>query len=301
MKRDDEGAVLVFVTIGMTALLLMAAFALDVGQLLTHRERAQNSADAQALAVALNCANGLAMNNKLPALKTGQTETFDISSCAGQSQVQASVFRTAAFSFMPGSATVAGRATAQWGALGSDTGVFPITVGSCSFAGLAENVKITLHSYAVPGCGTPSGNFGFVANGCTNTQTVVVGNNIQGTTGNNIGGTGCSDLNSYIGQDVLIPVWNTESGSGSGGQYHVMAFALFHLTGWSTNGNNAGGTLKKQCNAASDGGTNDNVNMPCIRGWFEGYTTQGAVIVPGLACGPTSSNPLLTCLVLLIK
>ena len=34
MKRDDEGAVLVLVTIGMTALLLMAAFALDVGQLL---------------------------------------------------------------------------------------------------------------------------------------------------------------------------------------------------------------------------------------------------------------------------
>ena len=33
MKRDDEGSVLVLVTVGMTALLLMAAFALDIGQL----------------------------------------------------------------------------------------------------------------------------------------------------------------------------------------------------------------------------------------------------------------------------
>ena len=70
MKRDDEGAVLVFVTIGLAALLLMAAFALDVGQFFTHRARAQNSADAQALAVGLNCANGWPANNKLPALKT---------------------------------------------------------------------------------------------------------------------------------------------------------------------------------------------------------------------------------------
>ena len=136
-------------------------------------------------------------------------------------------------------------------------GVFPITVGSCSFTGLAQNVKVTLHSYAVPGCSAPSGNFGFVTNGCTNTQTVVVGNNIPGTTGNNLGGTGCSDLNSYLGQDVLIPVWDTQSGGSSGGTYHVMAFALFHLTGWSTNGNSAAGTLKKQCDASTDGGVED--------------------------------------------
>ena len=57
MKRGDEGAVLVLVTVGMTALLLMAAFALDIGELVAHKGRAQNSADAQSLAVALNCAN----------------------------------------------------------------------------------------------------------------------------------------------------------------------------------------------------------------------------------------------------
>jgi hypothetical protein len=301
MKRDDEGAVLVLVTVAMTALLLMAAFALDVGQFYTHRERAQNSADAQALAVGLNCANAVAMNNKPPTLQNGQTVGFDISSCAGKSQVEATVSKPAPFSFIPLSPTAAAKATAQWGALGSYAGVFPITVGHCSFSGLAQNVKITLHSYAVPGCSTPSGNFGFVDSGCSASQTVIVGNNIQGTTGNNLGGTGCSDLNAYLDKDVLIPVWDAESGNGSHGQYQVMAFALFHLTGWNTNGNNAGGTLKKQCDASADGGVNENVNKPCIRGWFKGFTTQGAVIVPGLTCGPASSNPLLTCVVRLIK
>ena len=63
--------------LGLTALLLMAAFALDVGQFFTHRERAQNSADAEALAVGLNCANGLAWNNKLPTLKNGQLPAFE--------------------------------------------------------------------------------------------------------------------------------------------------------------------------------------------------------------------------------
>jgi hypothetical protein len=301
MNRDDEGVVLVLATVAMTALLLMAAFALDFGQLVAHKERAQNSADARALAAALNCAQGMAADTApLPPLKAGQTPDPMVCDYSAN-EVTATIRKPVDLKFVPDPSPLARPATAKWGALGSSTGVFPITVGACSFAGLAQNVKITLHSYAVPGCGTPSGNFGFVENGCSASQTVLVGNNIPGTTGNNLGGTGCGDLNGYLDRDVLIPVWDTESGSGSGGQYHVMAFALFHFTGWSTNGNDRGGTLKKQCDASADGGVNENVNKPCIRGWFKGFTTQGAVIVPGLTCGPTSSNPLLTCLVLLTK
>ena len=76
MKRDDEGAVLVLVTIGMAFLLLMAAFALDFGQFTAHKERAQNTADARALAAALNCAEGKAADTApLPVLKAGQTES----------------------------------------------------------------------------------------------------------------------------------------------------------------------------------------------------------------------------------
>ena len=68
------------------------------------------------------------------------------------------------------------------------------------------------------------------------------------------------------------------------GQYHVMAFAIFHLTGWSTNGNNAGGTLDEQCDASADGGANDcTTTSRASEAVFKGFTTQ-ARHVPADAC-----------------
>jgi hypothetical protein len=179
-------------------------------------------------------------------------------------------------------------ATAKWGALGSSTGLFPITIGTCAFT-MAFNVPVTLHSYAVPGCPNPSGQFGFIAGGC-NSQTIVAGQNIPGTTGNNLLGTGCTEasLNALLGTDVLIPVWDTAAGTGSNATYHVLAYAIFRLTGWSTQGNNAAGTLKKQCDATADGDpvlpAAADKNKPCVRGVFKGFTTQTGTVVTGLAC-----------------
>src|SRR3954469_24090409 len=49
-RRDDEGFSLVFVGVGMMALVGVSMLAIDVGQLMTARSQAQNSADAGALA-----------------------------------------------------------------------------------------------------------------------------------------------------------------------------------------------------------------------------------------------------------
>jgi hypothetical protein len=303
MNRDDRGATIVLVTVAMSALLLMASFALDVGVFFAHGERAQNSADAQALAVALNCANGLGMNNKLPTLKNGQTVAFDISSCAGKSQVKADVYKPSPFAFTSKSPTAAGHATAEWGALGLQIGTFPLAVGTCSFTGLSLGTPVTLHSYAVPGCPNPSGNFGFVSHGCTN-STVTAGNPLIGTTGNNLGGTDCGGtLDQFLGKDMLVPVWDTNSGTGSQGNYHIISFAQFHVTGWSTNGgSNHGGTLGAMCDGTADGdpflpATGDK-NKPCIRGFFKGFTANTGTVVPGMQCGPST---LLACRVYIIK
>ena len=180
--------------------------------------------------------------------------------------------------------TVDRSATAKWGALGSGTAIFPLTIGTCAFT-ISFDVKVTLHSHAVPGCPNPSGQFGFVENGCT-TRTITADQTIPGTTGNNLVGTGCTEaaLNALVGTDVLIPVWDSAGGTGSNATYHIKAFAIFHLTGWSTNGNNAGGTLNKQCDASADGGVDEADNTPCIRGIFKGLTTQTGTVVPGLSC-----------------
>ena len=50
--RDDHGSATIFVVLAMTAMLVGAAFAIDVGQYVVHARSAQNTADATVLAVA---------------------------------------------------------------------------------------------------------------------------------------------------------------------------------------------------------------------------------------------------------
>jgi Putative Flp pilus-assembly TadE/G-like len=56
--RDDRGAVLVWVGVSLVALLGMGAMVIDVGALYAERRDLQNGADAAALAVAKDCAEG---------------------------------------------------------------------------------------------------------------------------------------------------------------------------------------------------------------------------------------------------
>ena len=49
-RRDEDGFSLVFVGVGMMAFVGVSMLAIDVGQLMTARSQAQNSADAGALA-----------------------------------------------------------------------------------------------------------------------------------------------------------------------------------------------------------------------------------------------------------
>ena len=57
-NRDDRGAVLVWVALMIVVLLGVGALVLDVGALCVERRELQNGADAAALAVAQDCAEG---------------------------------------------------------------------------------------------------------------------------------------------------------------------------------------------------------------------------------------------------
>jgi Flp pilus assembly protein TadG len=278
-KGSEDGLMAITVTVLAVVMFVMVAFSVDVGSAVAIARSAQNSADAAALAVATDCARTGSPSSVAPYLTNGQVPAALVPACnsGGTGAVTVTVSRTKDWTFgkLVGLTTYtkSRSATAKWGQLSSATDLFPITVGSCSFVGLALNVKVTLHSYAVPGCSTPSGNFGFIAGGCT-TQTIAAPGTLSGTTGNNLVGTGCPSLDPYIGRDVLVPVWDTEASGGTNGTYHIYVYALFHLTGWSTQGNNHGGTLGSQCDASSDGGVNEHMNKPCVRGFFKGFTTQ---------------------------
>jgi hypothetical protein len=302
-KGADDGLVAITVTVLAAVMFVMIAFSVDVGSAVAITRAAQNSADAAALAVATDCARTGNPSSVEPYLTNGQVPAVVTPACnsGGTGAVTVTVSRTKDWTFgkLVGLTTYtkSRSATAKWGQLSSSTGLFPITVGSCSFSDLALNQKVTLHGYEAPGspCSTPSGNFGFIAGGCT-TQTIAAPTTLPGTTGNNLGGTGCTSLNSYIGQDVLVPVWDTEVSGGTNSTYHIYVYALFHLTGWSTQGgNNHGGTLGSQCDASSDGGVNEHTNKPCIRGFFKGFTTQRG----GTNGTPCVSGDFFSCLVYL--
>lgn len=59
LRRDDDGATIVFAAVILVALLALTAFAVDFGRMWEERRQLQNGADAAAVAIAEDCARGL--------------------------------------------------------------------------------------------------------------------------------------------------------------------------------------------------------------------------------------------------
>ena len=115
-RRDEEGFSLVFVGTGMMAFIAVSMLAIDVGQLMTARSQAQNSADAGALAGATalfynnwddRSASGPAVQNALATAKKNQVIGGDVNVVPADvvfltgpsglnNQVQVTVYRNAA-------------------------------------------------------------------------------------------------------------------------------------------------------------------------------------------------------------
>ena len=162
-------------------------------------------------------------------------------------------------------------ATAKWGTIGSATTI-PITISNCEFsqALLDGTTDITLYvddPKPQSGCSSLPGGFGqLVATGCSVTVSA------SGTVAGDPGG----DLQKQIPcitnptspelpHDVLIPMYDAAACQSSGcnghGPYPILGFAMFHVTGYSFNGNKYDGTLGNKCPDPSRG-------KYCIRGDF---------------------------------
>jgi hypothetical protein len=301
LNRDDEGITIVVVTIGMACLLLMAALGLDIGSAFFNKARAQNSADARALAAAINCANGQTISTALPALQSGQTvvapDGLDISSCAGNNQVTATVTKEQDFQFLPQHLTIDRRATAKWGTV-AGANVLPITIASCewSLARLDGNTDITLYlddPKVDSGCNSLPGGFSQLDRGSDGQCSIGLDGN------NDAGGDPGGDLKKQIPcvtnttgsplpHDVLVPIYDvsilTKANHDNGqGPYHILGFAEFHVTGYSFNGaGSSAGSLSGGCPPRPPDPLNPGAKDPkyCIRGDFIRMLAPGDT-VPG--------------------
>lgn len=277
--RDDRGVATIFLILAMTTIFAGAGFAIDVGQYVAHARSAQNSADATALAVATDCAlTGAPIIDYSPYRKSGQTITTPT---CGAGEASITVTKDVDGLFLPGvtAGAVDRSATARWGTLGSAK-TLPIVISDCEFsqALLFGNDDITLYlddTKPQSGCSSLPGGFSQLdGDGCD----VVI------STGGTAPGDPGADLQKvvpcltnpeapYLPHDVLIPMYAADAcqvdDCKGNGDYPIVGFAIFRVTGYSLNGKSYAGTLGKQCPDNSRG-------KYCLQGDFiPGTTPRG--------------------------
>jgi Flp pilus assembly protein TadG len=261
---DEQGAILIMVVLLTITLVAMAALVVDVGALLDERRQLQNGADAGALAVAHSCglgacdvalADGLANANS----RDGQSVAAVTLPPGNRVKVTTST-RGSDGAILPYAfgqvltgekgKTVQATAIAGWGPP-SSASALPLAISQCDLQQLGiGNYSVITFAKASGPCVArdTSGAFGWLTAPCPTTFSV--GATVAGDPGSS-GPSPCLVINS----DVLLPVFDTVTGTGNNTRYHIVGFAALHVTGWRFQGSNA--SLPNPCG-----------NSTCIAGTF---------------------------------
>jgi Flp pilus assembly protein TadG len=289
--HDERGVGTIFVVLAMTALLVGAAFAIDVGRYVLEARSAQNSADATALAVATDCARtGSPIADYSPYRKSEQS--ISTPACgSGETTITVTTPVTDGILLKQSAGDVDRDATARWGTLGTATTV-PLTISSCEFseALLDGTSDITLYlddPKPKSGCSSLPGGFSQLENdGCS----------VEVSAAGTVPGKPGGDLHKQVDcitnasgpalpHDVLIPIYDAAACKAAGckgkGPYPILGFAMFQVTGYSFNGSSYGGTLGKKCDDEKNRG------KYCIRGDFIRYATSEGTAGPSTNYGTT--------------
>lgn len=275
VARDDRGVATIFVILAMGAILIGAAFAIDVGRYVLEARSAQNSADATALAVATDCAlTGSPIADYAPYRKTEQAITKP---ACGNYEATITVTKKVDHTFLQRSVgDVTRSATAKWGTI-KRAATLPIVIADCEFTA-DEGQTITLYlddPKPSTGCSSLPGGFSqLLGEDCE--VTITAGELAPGKTGGDLQkDVPCiTDPNGppALPYPVLIPIYNVQACADAGckgkGPYKIDGFALLNITGYSFNGNAYDGSLDKKCPEDKDRG------KYCIRGVFKKYVTS---------------------------
>lgn len=276
IQDNERGGVTVMVALLMVVLLGFTALAVDVGVLYSERAQLQNGADASAIAVAQKCARSLsdpacssgstlassfANQNALDGMSNVQSISLDTAARkvtvltsareAGAAANSVSLYFARAMGIA--SAEVGALSSAMWGSPVKGPTLFPITVSICQVKGMTDVMQLLqLHGKLKnPGCnygpsGAPvPGGFGGLnqeLGGCGALIDIALSEG-GGDTGNNPPPNCETLLNSWAaditaGKDVivLLPVFHSVTGTGSGAVYGMQTFAAFKVAGWKFSG-----------------------------------------------------------------
>jgi hypothetical protein len=316
-QRDEAGVTTILVVLCSAFLLAAMSIAVDVGRAVAVTRSAQNSADAVTLAMAKDCVErgGLSPSGydsyirTAPAIGKGQTAGLTAGSCAS-GFVTATARETLDYTFAKvigmTSTTMKRPATAKWSQLSAGI-IFPFTFSACAFpdsfttgSATASGTLLMLYGQTyrtscprdASATGQTSNSKGFVTDGCVLRS---IGQTLHDANGNSFIGTSCdsSNLNFYVGKDVLLPVWGSATGGGGGSDYTITNLVGFHVLGWSGNGSNFGGAMQTRCTASPTGFTGDPTTRgdntkPCLYG----YVTSFASTAGGTTGGSCTTGAL---------
>jgi hypothetical protein len=289
---DDEGLVMVITALALVGMCIVVALVVDIGAKASAHRAAQNSADAAALAVATDCAKGLAcagtpIGSYLVAGSTASTPLVDM----GAKTVTVHAQKTAPYTFANvigiSSGTGHGTAVAKWGAIGA-ANTIPLTIANCEFSmallnGTTDVVLYMNDPSPHSGCGgSPPGGFGWLSQSGCSVASTANGSYLGSNGVSSHGGEGC--VIPLLGKEVLVPIFGGFVGNGSQATYTMVGYAAFKLTGYSFNGTDYGGTLGKKCPLDKTRGNY------CIEGDFVRFSTQQGTIGSGTDFGAYTVN-----------
>lgn len=305
--RSERGASAVLVGILLVPLLGFLAIAIDVGALYVERAQLQNGADAAALAIARDCADDGVCDNP-----SGLVDDFtNANANDGAANALAPVIDLAArtvtvtdstltdsgedaiqhfFASFIGtdSTTVGASATAEWGPPGDGPAVLPLALSYCEFllfGALNNDEKITIrydenHPCTKDGNDIPGG-FGWLDQiaGACEVYVDVDAAEVPSRPGNSQPDDCEATLNSLEGETILIPIFDSSTGTGANGVFHIHAFASFTVTGWKFSGGGAMPFVNVDPEAPCASCHGNNARF--IQGYFEEWVSVDSAFEPG--------------------
>lgn len=282
-RRDEKGAVIVMMTAFVLGMVGMAALVVDVGAILDEKRQLQNGADAAALGLARymakECPAVLAAPCTASQLQTKADELAVQNARDSSTKVEAPTANHATKEVTVKTSTLGGgtdpilpyafgqvltgvrgqtvkaTATASWAGL-SSAPVIPLTLSKCEFTTVTQDSTvfdvptiILFHTKAAPCGGGPDlpGGFGWLKDDndsnpddCTVTPTV--GDTIKDDTGV-VGTPHSCNISTLLGKNVLFALYDSFTGGGGNGKYHIYGFGEFHITGYYFSNSNKGGVV----------------------------------------------------------
>ncbi|WP_166786198.1 pilus assembly protein TadG-related protein [Cryobacterium lyxosi] len=265
LYRSERGASAVFVAILLVPLIGFLAIALDVGALYAERAQLQNGADAAAIAVARDCADGVCNNpaslaadytdananddaaNVDPPIIDLDARTVTVSDSTRTDTGEDAIQHPFASLIGTDSTTVGATATAEWGPPGDGPAVLPLALSYCEFllfGALNDEVKITIrydenHPCRRDGAEIPGG-FGWLDQILGQCEVLVdLDADVVPSRPGNSQPVDCEEtLADLEGRTILIPIFDSSTETGANGVFHIYAFASFKVTGWKFAGGN---------------------------------------------------------------